>query len=110
MDVPGWDVSVCGLNCARCTLLAEGECEGCRGSLDQHWSPDCEFLACARDKGHTYCFQCDDFPCDELEAFAADGYEHHRLTVENMKRMREVGLAKWIAEQEEPMFCPGWRF
>jgi hypothetical protein len=107
MKAAEWDVSVCGLNCARCKLLAEGECAGCRGPLDEHWSPDCAFLPCARDKGHTYCFQCDDFPCDKLEAFAADGYEHHRLAVENMKRMRAVGLAQWIAEQDEPMFCPG---
>ncbi|MEA3408622.1 MAG: DUF3795 domain-containing protein [Chloroflexota bacterium] len=110
MDAAEWDISVCGLNCARCKLLASDECEGCRGSLDQHWSPDCEFLPCVRDKGHTYCFECSDFPCDKLEAFASDGYEHHRLTVENMKRMQEVGLAQWIAEQEKPTFCTGWRF
>ncbi len=108
MDASKWDISVCGLNCARCGLLASNDCGGCRGSLEQHWSPDCEFLSCARDRGHAYCFQCGDFPCDSLETFAADGHGHHRLTVENMKRMRAVGLARWIAEQEGPMFCPGW--
>jgi hypothetical protein len=106
-----WDISICGLNCARCTILTEKkECAGCRGPLDEHWSPGCEFLPCAREKGHDYCFECDEFPCEKLEAFAADGYEHHHLAVENMKRMREVGLEAWLAEQPKVMFCPGWHF
>ena len=42
--------------------------------------------------------------------FAADGYEHHRLAVENMKKMKKIGLEKWIAEQQKPMFCSGWLF
>ena len=110
IDRTDWDVSVCGLNCALCKMVEKGECQGCRGPLDQHWSPDCEFLPCAKAKEHRYCFQCDGFPCQKLQAFAADGYEHHRLAVENMKKMRELGLEKWIAEQQKPMFCPGWLF
>jgi hypothetical protein len=42
--------------------------------------------------------------------FASDQYEHHGLAVEHLKRMREIGLAEWIAQQPRPMFCPGWRF
>ena len=105
-----WDISVCGLNCARCRLRESGDCGGCRGSLDDHWSPGCQFLPCAREKGHTYCFECDQFPCDKLKAFAADGYEHHRLAVENLKSMKELGLETWIAHQPAVMFCPGWLF
>ena len=105
-----WDISVCGLNCAKCRLLEKGECAGCRGPVDKHWSPDCKFLPCAKAKGHRYCFECGDFPCDKLKAFASDGHEHHRLAVENLKEMRAVGLEKWITRQPKPMFCPGWRF
>ena len=107
---PDWDVSVCGLNCAKCKLREKGDCGGCRGPADRQWSSDCRFRPCAAAKGHRYCFECGDFPCDKLEAFAADGYEHHRLTVENMKAMKDIGLADWIAQQPKPMFCPGWRF
>jgi hypothetical protein len=105
-----WDISVCGLNCARCKLLAKGECAGCRGPLADHWSPGCKFLPCARARGHRYCFQCDDFPCEKLHAFASDGYEHHRLTIENLKEMKAMGLESWLAKQPKVMFCPGWRF
>ena len=110
MNEAGWDISVCGLNCARCKLLAQGDCGGCRGPADHHWSPQCEFLPCAREKGHVYCFQCLEFPCAKLKAFASDGYDHHRIAVENMSSMKETGLEAWIAEQPEVMFCPGWLF
>jgi hypothetical protein len=110
IDRGDWDISVCGLNCAKCKLLEKGDCAGCRGPLDRHWSPGCKFLPCAKAKGHRYCLECGDFPCDKLSAFASDGYEHHRPAVENMKEMRAIGLEKWIARQPKPMFCPGWRF
>ena len=110
IDKTQWDVSVCGLNCARCKLAEEGKCQRCRGPRDRHWSPDCKFLPCATAKGHRYCFECDEFPCRKLRDFASDGYEHHRLAVENMKEMRQLGLSKWIAQQDKPMFCPGWHF
>lgn len=109
-DRKDWDISVCGLNCARCKLLAQGDCAGCRGPLDKHWSPACKFLPCAKAKGHRYCFECSELPCDKLKAFASDGYEHHRLAVENLKQMKAIGLEEWLAKQPRPMFCPGWRF
>ena len=108
MDKSEWDISVCGLNCARCKLTAEGKCPGCR--IPERWSQDCHFFPCAEAKGHRYCFECDEVPCERVEEFASDGYEHHRLAVENMKKMRQLGLEEWIAQQEKPMFCPGWHF
>lgn len=107
MEAEVWDISVCGLNCARCDLYHSGKCGKCRGSLKVHWSPDCRFLPCAREKGHRYCLECDAFPCEKLEEFASDGYAHHKQTVENMKRMKQIGIEAWIKEQEKPTFCPG---
>jgi len=75
-------------------------CQGCLGPLDVHWSPDCEMMLCAREKSLEHCFECEDFPCSHVEKFATDGLEHHRRAVENSKRMKEIGLEAWIAEQE----------
>ncbi len=80
----------------------------CRGPLNRHWSADCGLRLYATQRGHTYHFECADFPCDKLQAFAADGHEHHRPAVEHLKRMREIGLEKWLTEREKPMICPGW--
>ena len=83
-------------------------CGGCRGSLDRHWSPDCGMMLCARRRGHDYCFQCRDFACEKLGVFAGDGMDHHRRAVENMKRIRKMGLEAWLEEQRgkgPPVFC-----
>jgi len=131
-----WLISVCGLNCAACDIhqaylgnqkvrneivewfrkernkIVKPEqikCEGCRGSIDVHWSPDCKMMLCARKKGVQYCFQCSEFPCTILNEFSSDGISHHRRTVENLKKMKEIGLEAWIAEQKrkgECLFCP----
>jgi hypothetical protein len=95
----GWDISVCGLNCAKCRVREKGDCAGCRGPLERQWSGNCQFRPCAKAKGHDHCFECASFPCDKLKAFAADGHEHHRFTVENMKAMRDTGLENWVAQQ-----------
>ncbi len=108
MTTADWSIAVCGLNCAKCDLMAQGQCQGCRGPSDQHWSADCGLRLCATGRGHTCCFECADFPCDQLQAFASDGHEHHRLAVEHLKRMRAIGLEAWLEEQEKPVFCPGW--
>ena len=131
-----WNISVCGLNCAQCDIYQAGHgneklrdeivewfkrernetikpeqvrCEGCRGSLDAHWSSDCRMIMCATKKGLRYCFQCVDFPCANVNEFSSDGVSHHKRTIENSKRMKEIGINAWIAEQEgerKCLFCP----
>ena len=75
-------------------------CKGCLGPLNVHWSPDCEMMMCAREKGLKHCLECEDFPCVLIEKFATNGMEHHRRAVENSNRIKEIGLNAWIAEQE----------
>lgn len=126
-----WNIAVCGLNCAKCpiyqahhshdikfqrrisrSILGDNskhpsetiKCDGCRGAPELHWSPECTFKPCAAEKGHTYCFECDNFPCTKLVSFAKS-IPHHKRTIENMKRMREVGLERWIQEQREKGQC-----
>ena len=108
IDPTQWDVSVCGLNCARCGLKQSGQCAGCRGPVEKNWSGDCTFRTCAAKRGLEGCWQCSDLPCEPLRAFAADGYEHHKITVDNLQAMKREGFEKWIARQEKVMFCPGW--
>jgi len=131
-----WLISICGLNCAVCDIHLAGrghekirdeivewfrkqrnqtidpekiKCEGCRGPPDAHWSADCKMLQCARKRGIQYCFECSEFPCTLLNEFSADGVAHHKRTVENMKKMKEVGIETWIEDQKRKgqcSFCP----
>lgn len=130
-----WDISICGLNCAKCDIYqaCHGDdrlrneivewfkkernedlkpeqivCEGCRGARDRHWSPDCGMMNCALERGLQYCFECEEFPCKIVNEFGSDGVSHHERTIENMKRMKEIGLEAWIEEQKKVqcVFCP----
>lgn len=131
-----WKVSVCGLNCVRCDIFLAGHgnedlrreivewfrkernetirpeqvnCEGCRECLAVHWSPDCRMMLCATRRGVQYCFQCEDFPCKDVNDFGSDGVTHHERTVRNMKRAKEMGIEAWISEQKakgQCVFCP----
>ena len=133
---PEWVISVCGLNCAKCDIQLAGHgnetlrseivdwfkderneivepgkirCEGCLGPSGAHWSADCPIMLCAKDKGLSHCFQCKDFPCVKVEKFGSDGVSHHQRTIENSMRMKKIGIAKWIEEQNEKErceFCP----
>lgn len=66
-------------------------------------------MLCAKKRRVRYCFECKDFPCESLEAFSSDGVSHHKRTVENMKKMKEIGIVAWIEEQKRKgqcAFCP----
>jgi hypothetical protein len=84
----------------------EIRCEGCRGPLDQRWSPDCHIRACADGHGVTFCYECADFPCEELASFSADRYE---IPISNLSFLADAGLAAWLAEQEDRWRCPACR-
>ncbi|MBX5326910.1 DUF3795 domain-containing protein [Candidatus Bathyarchaeota archaeon A05DMB-4] len=84
-------------------------CEGCRGSLEAHWSGDCKMMLYAKRNWFDYCFECEEFPCASVKEFSDDGSPHHKRTVENAKKMREIGIEAWIEEQKKKgqcLFCP----
>ena len=80
-------------------------CEKCCGPNDKCWTKDCFFRICATEKGHKYCFECENFICEQLEKFAKTA-PHHTRTIENMKQMKKIGLERWITSQKEVKFCP----
>ncbi len=126
-----WDISYCGLNCAQCPIYkaSHGDdelqrnlvswmrenrdssidyvgCEGCRFSPDDCWTPSCAFRECAIENGYKYCFECPEFVCEKLGTFANDGVEHHKRTIDNMKKMKQLGLDEWLSLHDEAKFCP----
>jgi len=81
----------------------EIRCEGCRGPVDCLWTPNCRIVACIQERGIIFCHECADFPCDDLSAFSADRSD---IPLSNLRRLAEVGLAAWLAEQEARWRCP----
>jgi hypothetical protein len=104
----------CGLDCARCVIhIAASDpkeaeklafewqhsghpqarpdwfrCQGCTADPALRWSPDCPIAACCLEtKGLTLCSQCDDFPCPQLQQWAAP-FDHHRAALATLTKLR----------------------
>jgi hypothetical protein len=69
-------------------------CPGCRQGGG---SPFCGIRKCAKKKGHDICVYCPDYPCHRIEALAK-GYP---TLISDGKRIKEIGLDKWLAEQKQ---------
>ena len=70
------------------------DCPGCRAGGG--W-PDCPMRRCAKEKGIEFCYECSDFPCEELLKFDKGA----GVCVVNNRRIQEIGLESWLREQEE---------
>jgi hypothetical protein len=95
----------CGLYCGICSDYASGECHGCgcecAGCAAGYHHHQCEIYQCAESRGLASCAACDDFPCTELVQFAYDPvWLTHGPVIENLRRIRLIGPAAWVEEQE----------
>ena len=127
-------VGICGIYCGTCPYylahrkndtaelarlseeaglpVEEIRCDGCLS--DKLYAPcvECKygFRQCARDKGVTWCFQCQDFPCQRLrdhrDIHIVNGISHHEHLIEYLQYMKENGVERWISEQEKAGRCP----
>ena len=114
----------CGLDCFNCNTyegniteeykkqvseflkipIEETPCKGCRdekGNCKFGLNNQCPTWDCIQEKGLTYCFECDDFPCDKLMP-TKDGVQYpHNMKMYNLCRMKSKGIEKWIEESSE---------
>lgn len=102
---------ICGLFCGTCPMYP-AHCHGC---LSDKLAPHCRvcpngFRECARERGVTWCFECGEFPCARLEEFLnthwENGISHHAGVIENLKRMKAMGVAAWVEEEMAKTQCP----
>jgi hypothetical protein len=75
-------------------LAAPDDRPGCRAGTCG--APFCGIRRCARKNGIDVCPFCSQYPCHRIEA-VAKGYV---TMIADGKRMAEIGLERWIQEQE----------
>jgi hypothetical protein len=80
-------------------------CPGCRSEPTADGDDPCAIRSCARTRGLEHCGACALFPCGAMSEFAADGVPHHGQTLENLRRLGDVGTPAWLAEQRERWTC-----
>ena len=84
-------------------------CDGCLsgGKLAAHCQR-CNIRLCALDKqDNSRCSDCEDLPCYRITNLINMGrYLHRDEYLPNLKKMREMGVQKWVKYEEERWRCP----
>ena len=92
--------SLCGLNCALCSMHLGGYCPGCGGGPGNQ---SCTIAKCSLEHGGVpFCWECPEYPCSRYEGFdAADSFVPHRNRQSDIALVRELGLEAYLAQLEE---------
>lgn len=118
--------SPCGRDCFNCPLFhaqhspglqkqlakrfgipeESASCTGCRNikgecKLLHAMGADgtCRIFSCTKEKNVTFCFECNNFPCEKLEPRADKATVlPHNLKVYNLCKIEKIGLKKWADE------------
>ena len=108
----------CGIYCGACRqyllwkkdLLEErGYKMGCKGCRIRN--KNCAFIRrdcpALKKKELDYCYECEQFPCQKLQKIDSLYQERYSVNmVENLKRIEEIGVEKWLQEQNKLYTCP----
>ena len=108
-------IASCGMNCGICLSFfgyamngrkRKMTCIGCRPS-----DKSCAFLKkyCKKllKKEIEYCYECNDFPCENLEALDKRYREKYDMSmIENLNFIKEKGIERFLEQQKEKYTCP----
>lgn len=94
--------SLCGLNCALCTMKLGNLCPGCGGG---EGNQGCTIARCSLQfENLDYCFQCKNYPCPKYEGIEQyDSFITHRHQLADMRRMQEMGAEQYHAELKQKL-------
>ena len=92
--------SLCGLNCALCSMHLGGYCPGCGGGAGNQ---SCAIARCSLEHGGVpFCWECPEYPCPRYEGFdEGDSFVPHRNRERDIAQAREVGLEAYLDQLEE---------
>ena len=92
--------SLCGLNCALCSMHLGGYCPGCGGGTGNQ---SCAIAKCSLEHGGIqFCWECPAYPCPRYDDFDdGDSFVPHRNRQQNIAQARELGLDAYLVQLEE---------
>lgn len=92
--------SLCGLNCALCSMHLGGYCPGCGGGAGNQ---SCAIAKCSLEHGGvSFCWECPEYPCHRYKGFDdGDSFVPHRNWQQDINQAQELGLEAYLAQLEE---------
>lgn len=92
--------SLCGLNCALCSMHLGGYCPGCGGGAGNQ---SCSMARCSLEHGGVqFCWNCPDYPCQLYEGFDdGDSFVPHCQRRQDIAQTQKLGMEAYLAGIEE---------
>ncbi len=92
--------SLCGLNCALCSMHLGGYCPGCGGGAGNQ---SCTIAKCSLEHGGVpFCWECTEYPCSHYDGFDdGDSFVPHRNRQQDIAQAKELGLDVYLMQLEE---------
>lgn len=93
-------VSLCGLNCALCSMHLGGYCPGCGGGAGNQ---SCAKARCSLEHGGVpFCWECPEYPCPYYEGFDdRDSFVPHRNRQQDIAQIQALGLDAYLVQLEK---------
>jgi hypothetical protein len=79
-------------------------CEGCLSDDRFAYCRVCPIRDCCATKGFEGCHQCDEFPCDLIEAFPMPVGK--KVILRAIPEWKELGTEAWVEREEKRYRCP----
>ena len=96
----------CGVDCNVCWghLRKKNPCSGCLSSDAPR--PKCVKKQCAKNKGLTYCFECDKHPCAKIKTLDKRYQNNYQSSlIENNNYIKQYGFDKFYRRQKLLFTC-----
>ncbi len=111
LNIENTMLAPCGINCMVCYkhCYHKKPCPGCL--LDDVNKPEhcrkCKIKDCAIVKGHTYCFECEDFPCKLIKRLEKSYNQRYNASIiSNSLVVKDKGKDTFMASEREKWTCP----
>ena len=106
-------IACCGLDCGLCpTFYTKGpsKCPGCCGPDFASKHPSCSIITCCvKNNNFETCAECVEFPCSKLKNWDKyDSFICHRVSLTNLKSIKEKGLKLFISQQKKRIEILGY--
>lgn len=114
-------IAPCGIDCFNCEMYEKNLSEefqlrmselfkvskeriSCKGCVDGNQclvldlqGEKCQTLECVKEKGVKYCFECNNFPCENLMPIADRASTHpQNFKLYNLCMMKKLGVNGWL--------------
>ena len=101
-------IATCGINCLACSAYLGNRCNTCHTPIAKQKRKSCRnclIKSCALSKGFTWCFQCDEFPCEKTSSLFKRYKKNFNIDLIQDGLEARKDLSSFLNNQKEHYTC-----